>query len=148
MATLVRWNPVREVAAMQNMMDRMLDQDWRAARPVYSRNGHTLPMDAYETDSAYTLQAVLPGATAESIKVSYEDDVLTIQAEVPQTEAEGRKLLAERTYGEYHRSVRVNGSINPDAIEASYADGILTLTLPKTPEAQPRTIPVKVTARA
>ncbi len=147
MATLVRWNPVREVAAMQNMMDRMLDQDWRAARPVYNRTGHNLPMDAYETDSAYTLQAVIPGATAESIQVSYEDDVLTIRAEVPQPETEGRKLLSERTYGEYRRSVRVNGSVDADAIEASYADGVLTLTLPKTPEAQPRTIPVKVAGR-
>jgi HSP20 family protein len=147
MATMMRWNPARDVMAMQNMMDRLMDQDWRQARPVYSRNGHSLPMDAYETDTAYTLQAVIPGAQAESIQVSFEDDVLTIRAEVPQPETEGRQLIGERAYGEYRRSVRVNGSINPDAIEASYADGILTLTLPKTPEAQPRTIPVKVGAR-
>lgn len=148
MATLVRWNPVREVAAMQNMMDRMIDQDWRRAAPVYSRNGHTLPMDAYENDTAYLIQAVIPGAMAESIQVSYEDDVLTIRAEVPQPEAQGRQLLKERTYGEYRRSVRVNGSVNPDAIEASYVDGVLSISLPKTPEAQPRTIPVKVGGRA
>lgn len=145
MTTMIRWNPFREVAAMQREMDRLFDQDWRAARPA-TRN-HALALDAYETDNAYVVFTALPGISPDAINVSIEDNVLTISGEVAQPAFEekdnARSLLLERSYGKFSRSIRVGAPVDSDKVEAAYENGLLKLTLPKTPEAQPRLIPVR-----
>lgn len=145
MTTLVRWNPVREMAAMQNAMDRLFEDNWRTARPTAA--GNSLPLDVYETDNSYVIYTAIPGIAPEQISVSMEDDVLTISGEVAQPafdEKENvRTLVQERASGKFVRSVRVGDPVNSDNIEAAYENGVLKLTLPKTPAAQPRQIPVK-----
>lgn len=148
MATIVRWNPIREMAAMQSAMDRLFEENRRAVRAAAS--AHTLPLDVYETDQAYTLYASLPGVNPEEIQISVEDDVLTIRASVPAPAfAEGenaRALMRERRQGSFERSVRIPEPVAAEQVEAAYDAGILKLTLPKTPAAQPRTIPVRATS--
>lgn len=145
MTTMIRWNPFREVAAMQREMDRLFDQNWRTARPA-TRN-HALALDAYETDTAYVVFTALPGVNPDAINVSIEDNVLTISGEVAQPTfeeaANARSLLLERSYGKFSRSIRIGAPVDADKVEAAYENGLLKLTLPKTPEAQPRLIPVK-----
>ena len=145
MATLIRWNPVREVAAMQSAMDRWFDESWRTIRPTEANSTYRLALDVHETAEVYTLIASLPGINADALNISLDDDVLTISAELPAvTTEEGTKaLLNERTYGKFSRSVRLPRPVNADAVEATLENGILTLNLPKTPELQPRTISVK-----
>lgn len=142
MATVVRWNPIREMAAMQSAMDRIFDDAWRTTRG----SGSSLLMDVHETNKAYTVFATLPGLTPDHINVSLHDGVLTISADVPErtTEEGVRVLLQERPYGKFSRSITLPQPINNDEVDAAYENGILMLTLPKSPEAQPRTIPVKV----
>lgn len=145
MTSLIRWNPVREMAAMQSAMDRLFDETWRSIRPTVA--GNALALDVYETDQAYTVHTALPGVNPENINVSFQDDVLTISGEVEQPkfaeENNARVLLFERTYGKFSRSIRLAQSVDADKVEATYENGVLTLTLPKTPEAQPRLIPIK-----
>lgn len=145
MTTLIRWNPVREMAAMQNAMDRLFDENWRTVRPTVA--GNNLALDVYETDAGYVIFTALPGVTPEAINVSMEDDVLTISGEVAQPvfdeKDNARALIQERTTGKFTRSIRVNTPVDADKIEAAYENGLLKLTLPKTPAAQPRLIPVK-----
>ncbi|MEZ4670750.1 MAG: Hsp20/alpha crystallin family protein [Anaerolineae bacterium] len=149
MTTIVRWNPFREVAAMQREMDRLFDQNWRTVRPANST--HALALDAYETDNAYVVFTALPGVNPEDISVSIEDNVLTISGETAQPAFEekdnARGLLLERNYGKFSRSIRVGAPVDSDKVEAAYENGVLKLTLPKTPEAQPRLIPVKASAK-
>lgn len=146
MTTIVRWNPVREMAAMQSAMDRLFEDTWRAARPTVA--GNNLALDVYETDAAYVVFTAIPGITPENINVSMEDDVLTISGEVPQPafgdKDNARSLVLERSYGKFSRSVRVNAPVDADKVEAAYENGLLKLILPKTPQAQPRQIPVRV----
>lgn len=150
MNTIVRWNPFREMAAMQSAMDRLFDESWRGVRPTAA--GNTLSLDVFETDQAYVLFTTLPGVDPQDIHVSMEDDVLTITGEVPQPAFDdkdnARTLMLERSYGKFTRSVRVGMPVDSDKIEAAYENGVLRLTLPKTPQAQPKVIPVRVGAKA
>ncbi len=140
MTTVVRWNPVREMAAMQNTLDRLFDQSWRDAR----NDVGTLALDVHETDKAYLVSAALPGVTADAVNISLHDGVLTISTEIPQAEHENsRALMLERNYGKVQRSIRLPQPIDANGVEATIENGVLTLTLNMTAEAQPRTIPVK-----
>lgn len=146
MSTLIRWNPVREMAAMQSAMDRLFDETWRGYRNVDT--SLALALDVHETDTAYHVVATLPGVAADSINVSLNDDVLTITGELPQQSypENSRALLLERTYGKFSRSVRLPEAVEADQIEASLDNGVLTLNLPKTPAVQPKQIQVRVGA--
>jgi HSP20 family protein len=145
MTTMIRWNPFREVAAMQREMDRLFEQNRRSARST--SHAHALALDAYETDNAYVVFTALPGVNPDQINVSIEDNVLTISGEVAQPAFEEkdnpRSLMLERSYGKFSRSIRIGAPVDADKVEAAYENGVLKLTLPKTPEAQPRLIPVK-----
>lgn len=142
MSTVVRWNPFREMAAMQSALDRMFDDSWRSTG--FTFNGSLL-LDVYETDQAYTVTAAMPGLEADQFNIKLHNDTLTISAELPKPElAEGtRVLMQERPFGTLSRSVTLPQPIDNNNVEATYHNGVLTLTLPKSPEAQPRSIPVK-----
>lgn len=146
MATVVRWTPIRELTQMQDAMDRLFDEAWRGTRRNGENGtGYTFPFDLHESDTAYTIFAELPGVNPDQINISVRDGVLTINAEAfqPSVEEEARVLRQERVFGHFSRSIRLPEHVNPDEVEAVYENGVLALTLPKAPEAQPRTIPVK-----
>ena len=90
--------------------------------------------DVSDTGDAYKLEAELPGFKKEDIKIDVEDDCLTISAErkvdEDKKDEKNNFVKRERYYGSYSRSFDVSG-INIDGIEASYTDGVLTLTMPK-----------------
>lgn len=145
--SMIRWNPLREMAAMQSMMDRMFNDTWRNMGWNESEMGaFNLPLDVHETDNEYTVKTDLPGVSADNIHVKFQDGMLLIEAELPEqtVQKEGeRSLLKERRYGKFSRSVRLPQQVNVNNVEASFQDGVLTLTLPKAEEVQPRLIPVK-----
>jgi HSP20 family protein len=154
MATIVRWNPVREVATVQDAMDRFFNDSWRANWRNWKQlaedteDARVLPLDVFENDATYTVIASLPGASAETIDVKFHEDFLTIKAEIPETESDddenSKTLLRERFSGKLSRRVHLPQPVNVGTVEASYHNGVLKLVLPKAEEAQPRIIPVKV----
>lgn len=142
MTTIIRWNPIREMAAMQSAMDRLFENTWRGVQPTVA--GNMLPLDVYESDSAYTVSTTLPGLSIDQIQITLHENTLSISGEVAQPEADnGRALVQERVYGKFSRSVNLPQPVDAEAVEATYENGVLTLSLPKTPNAQPRLIPVK-----
>lgn len=94
--------------------------------------------DLSETDEAYELQVDLPGMKKDDISVDFSDGVLSISGERKDEREDKRKgyYLSERSYGAYERSFRVPESVDYDNISAQFNDGVLTITLPKTEEAQ------------
>jgi HSP20 family protein len=118
----------------------------RTLRPTDTATG-ALALDVSEADNVYTVTTALPGVKADDIQIHLKDGVLTISAEIPQRVNERkdgeRVLLRERVWGKFSRSVRLPDTVNGDAVEAVYEDGVLTLTLPKAEAALPRTIAVK-----
>ncbi len=146
MSNLTRWNPIREMAAMQTLMDRMFDDTWRSLRSANELEGSSLALDIHEDKTSYTVVTSLPGVNADQINISLHDDFLTIEAELPEKKIEReevRTLVQERVYGKYSRRVRLPQPVNAEKVEAQYEDGVLTLTLPKAENALPRSIPVK-----
>ena len=136
MRRMVRWNPYREVAAMERelMAHRNGGRVWRPA------------LDVVDTEDAFLVRATLPGLTPEDIEVSVEDDVLTIKAEHSEEREESDEhfLLRERRSGSYRRTVRLPVGVDGENVSAEIKDGVLTLTLPKREEHKPKQIEVKV----
>jgi len=101
-------------------------------------------VDIYETDREVAVIADMPGVAVEGIELSLEDNILTLQGlRAPQQHA-GRLVLAEYESGHYLRRFTVAETIDQEKIEASLADGVLTVRLPKAVPAQPRKIEVKI----
>jgi len=142
---MTRWNPFRELAAMQSAMDRLFD-DWRPYMEEGRVVGNLLAIDAHEDEKSYVITTELPGVKSENINIRQEGEYLLIDAEIPETtvEREGqRSLIKERRYGRFTRRLRLPQNVDFAKSEANYEDGVLTLTLPKAEQAQPRVIQVK-----
>ena len=103
------------------------------------------PTDVVETEAAVELVADLPGVKQETIEIKVDKGVLTLKAErkAPEKSAD-TCACSERPYGVFERSFTLGDRLELDKISASYEAGVLKVTLPKKPEAQPRKIEVKV----
>jgi HSP20 family protein len=109
-------------------------------------SGWTVPLDAYEDANNIYVKAELPGMKKEDINLSLHDGCLSLSGECKsETSHEGAETYrTERFYGRFQRSVTLPTSVAADKVKAEYKDGILTVTLPKSEEAKPKHIDVKV----
>jgi HSP20 family protein len=99
----------------------------------------TLPaVDVAEDDKAYEITAELPGMEEKDIALTVSGDTLSITGEKSDEKEEQKKdyYLSERRYGSFERSFRLPDGVDADKIEATFKKGVLTVTLPKRPEAQ------------
>lgn len=107
-------------------------------------------VDITEDEASYKLSAELPGMAETDIEVSLVDDTLTIKGEKKQETEKQEKnyYLSERSYGSFERSFVLPDSVDAEKIGAAFAKGVLTVTLPKKPEAtvEPKKIAVKAAA--
>jgi HSP20 family protein len=99
----------------------------------------------YETDEAVVVKSAIPGVDPADMDISIHGDTLTIKGETKMKEEieEGNYVCREHYYGAFSRSLTIPVSIEADAAEAEFEDGILTLTLPKAEELKPKAIEVK-----
>lgn len=101
-------------------------------------------VDILEDKDELILVADLPGARSDSIDINFEDGELTIQGRVePRYNPDRQLLLAEYGLGDFYRTFRVSEQIDSSRIHATYADGVLTVHLPKVEAAKPRKIEVR-----
>jgi HSP20 family protein len=115
-----------------------------AGEPAFARSP---AVDIAEKDNEYEITAELPGLDEKNIEVKFADGLLTIKGEKREEKEEKRKdyYLSERRFGTFHRSFQVPDGVDADKIAASFKNGVLTVTLPKSAEAQKKEkkIPVK-----
>ncbi len=109
-------------------------------------NGWAPALDLHEGPNQFTATVELPGLSKENIAVSVHQVVLSISGERAEEKdlANAGFYRAERSTGRFHRAVALPKAVNVEAITATYKDGILTVTLPKTEEAKPKQITVTV----
>lgn len=100
-------------------------------------------VDILEEKDELRLLADMPGVTGDSIAIDFEEGVLTIQGKVAPRKVEGVELLQEYGVGDFYRTFRVSEQIDASRIQAEYADGVLTVHLPKVEAAKPRKIEVR-----
>ena len=140
------WDVVRELATMQDRMNRM----WtglhdRGHEDVTSRGSWLPPVDIYETEGReIVLKAEVPGLKREDISLTVENSTLTLKGERRRDDgvADDRYHRVERTHGAFSRSFTLPNTVDGTRVKAEYRDGVLTVTLPLREEARPRQIRV------
>ncbi len=142
------WKPFRDLERMRREMDRLWDSffEGKPSRKV-EEVGEWLPsLDVSETKNDVVVKAELPGMDPKEIDISLADGILSIRGEKKQEkeEKEENYHLIERSYGSFVRSVRLPREVQSDKISASYKNGILKVTLPKSEEAKKKEIKIKV----
>jgi HSP20 family protein len=140
--------PFREFERMRRDMDRLWDSFFEGApRRRGEERGEWLPsLDVSETKNELVVKVEVPGMEGKDIDISLSDGVLIIKGEKKQEkeEKEADYHLIERSYGSFVRSVRLPKEVQGDKINASYKDGVLRITLPKSEEAKRKEIKIKV----
>jgi HSP20 family protein len=154
--SLIRWNPGRDLATfpsdvlnMQREINRMFDSFFRGGT---QDDGTLFPsvwtpaVDIAEHENEYLVKVELPGVSKDDVKITMQENILTIRGEKKQEKETKESNLhrVERSYGSFQRSFTLPTTVKSDKIEASYKDGILSVTLPKAEEAKPKQIEVKV----
>lgn len=128
-------------------LEQQLDRIFRAEQASGQRADRSWmpPVDIHETDTAYILEADLPGMTKDDISVTIHEDRVTLKGTRKREEKQEEKGFRryERAEGAFERSFRINGGIVAAHVEAAFANGVLTVTLPKPEEAKPKQVEVK-----
>ena len=146
MATVTRWNPVREMITLRDAMDQIFNDNYLRSREFRnSTPAWALPIDAYSNDDAIIIQADVPGLKPEELEVTLEGDTLTVRGEIKAETENKSYLLRERFSGKFERVLTVSTPIDASRVEATFEDGVLTLTLPKAEAVKPKQIQVKAT---
>ena len=147
---LVRWEPLREMATLQNEMNRLFGTFFDTPTTAMSGNGGVrrwVPaMDLVEGDDHFVLRADLPGLGEEDVKLEVEDRTLTLSGERKtehEDEREGYYRL-ERATGSFSRSLTLPEGVDPDAVQATFDRGVLTVRIPKPEQRKPRKISIGV----
>ena len=142
-----RWNPNRDVASLQDEVERMFQQVFGGSR-TSSAGAWSPALDVEETEDHFVLHVELPGVSPDDVEVNFEENVLTVAGErrfYEERDAEGFRRV-ERHFGRFHRAVRLPDRVDAEHIDAAYKDGLLTITVPKAEEAKPRRIEVKASS--
>jgi HSP20 family protein len=142
---LVRWEPFRELAALQNEMGRWMSQLSGGITPGNGQSSTWLPaVDVWETEKELVLSFDLPGIAEDEIAVELEDNVLTVSGRRERTSehSSDRFYRFERRFGTFSRSVTLPAGVNEEDIEADYTNGVLEIRVPKPEEQKPRRIQI------
>ncbi|WP_200342803.1 Hsp20/alpha crystallin family protein [Rhodovibrio sodomensis] len=126
-------------AALQTEMNRLFDDVWNGFGPPASNAEGVIAaprVDLKEDDSNWYITAELPGMSEDDVEVTYDDGVLRIAGEKKQEhEDQGRNVhVTERAYGRFERQLPLGHGVKEEQIDASFKDGVLTITAPKAAE--------------
>ena len=151
--TLVKWNPSRELLNVEREFNKLFNTFNRrygfddSSTNEELENAVWSPLtDISENKDQYILKMDLPGVSKENLKLSFHDGELIISGERKQEkeEKDSKYHRIERTYGKYYRSFTLPQTIQADKINAEFKDGQLTITVPKSEEAKPKELEIKV----
>jgi HSP20 family protein len=151
---LTTWKPFRELTPFRDFerVRREMDRYWDSLFDVGPKrkteeSGEWFPyLDVSETKSDIVVKAELPGMDPKDIDISLSDGTLILKGErkTEKEEKEEDYHLVERSYGTFYRSVHLPREVQSDKINASYKDGVLKITLPKSEEAKKKEVKIKV----
>lgn len=145
MTDLIRWNPIDDLFDIQENINRIFG-NYLSARGSAKVIGWMPAVDITESDSEYVIKADIPGMKKEDIKISLENNTLTISGERKEEKEEKGKnyVKKEKNYGSFMRSFALPHTVDAKGIKATYKDGVLSINVPKTEEAKPKEIKIEV----
>ena len=140
MATLVRWEPIRELATLQTEMSRLMNGLWEG-------NGRTAQdwvpaLDAWETEQELVYALDLPGVAEDEITIELQDDTLTVTAQRERSAETSEQgfVRFERRVGTFSRALGVPAGVSEDGVKADYRNGVLEVRVAKPAAPKPRRI--------
>ncbi len=148
--SLVRWDPFRELTAMQDRFNRLFTDGYgRGSDDVMARGAWMPLVDIYSNGKhELVIKAEVPGLTREDIELTVENNTLTFRGEKKQDlEVKDDQFhRIERSYGSFSRTFALPPTVDTARVGAEYKNGILTIRLPLREEAKPKQIKVDVAA--
>lgn len=142
---LTRWDPVRDLEFLSNRLNQVFGPPAaRGEEPVFA--DWTPSLDVEETDTEYLVKADLPEMKKDDVKVGIQDGVLSLEGERKQEKEEKTKKYhrIERSYGTFARRLAVPSDVDQQKVQAEFKNGVLTVHMPKSAAAKPRSIDVAV----
>jgi HSP20 family protein len=145
---LVRWDPTRELDALQGDVNRLFDSFFgrrEGAAGGYASRRWIPPTDLVETEDHLVLRADLPGMEREDVEIEVKDGVLTVSGERKAQHEEKREGFhrVERSFGRFSRALELPKGVEPDSIDASFERGVLEVRMPKPAERKPTRIEIR-----
>ena len=140
------WRSMDRWANLRDEINGLFEGTWpNTTRQTQLFNGWTPALDVYQTTDDVVAVVELPGMRKEDIEISLHDGMLTIGGERKGETPEGDKTArSERFEGKFRRSISLPTRVDANKVNATYKDGILTVTLPKAEEVKPKQIQVNV----
>jgi HSP20 family protein len=141
---ILRWPETYFYPTLMGEFDDLARRVWGGEEGFFGRELHA-GLEMYEDKDDLVIKTDLPGVTTEDLDVSLDDGVLTIKAEKNHEEVseDATYYARERSYGKYHRSLRLPFQVAGDQVTATLEHGVLEMRLPKAEEAKPKQIEVK-----
>ena len=141
MANITRYNPFNEVVSLREAMDRLFEDSF-IPRAGFT-NGRGVNANLYETAEGFVLQVPMPGVTPNDVEITAQQDTLSLKWTTSVKAPENATAHWHGfTSGQYQQNFTLPAAINSEAAEASYENGILTLSLPKAEHVKARTVKV------
>ena len=144
MATLVRWEPLREVAALQNEMSRVMNSVFGSEGNGQTTRSWVPAVDVWETEKEVVYAFDLPGIPEDTINIEFEEGALTISGERKRTQEQSdeRFYRFERRFGSFARTIGLPQGVSENDINAEYRDGVLEVHVSKPEAPKPRRIQI------
>lgn len=144
---ITRWDPFREVVALQNRFNTIF-RDFKESESPLTTANFVPPVDIYEDEKKVVLKLEVPGIEEKDLDVRVENNTLTVRGErkFESEEKEENFHRIERSYGSFYRAFTLPTTVDTEHVEAKYIAGVLKLELKKKVEAQPKQIKVNVAA--
>ena len=135
-------SPYRRMTNLRQAMDRLFDENFTETG---SEREMALAVDVRATDEAYTINALVPGLTAEELNIEILNNTVTLRGEFKGEEQNGAQhLMSELPAGRFGRVITLPTAVEAGKAEANIKNGVLTLQLPKAEAHRPKTIKVEV----
>lgn len=138
-----RWDPFRDIAELQEEIDRVLGSTFPRRGEVPTGNWLP-PVDVKEEEEEFVLFVDLPGINEKEVEITVVGDQLTIKGERKAPEDREKFLRRERVFGPFSRSFLLRVPVEVDKVSATYKNGVLEIHLPKSSATKPRKINVQV----
>jgi len=147
--TIVKWDPFRDVATLQDRINRLFNESFGQTRDLnddMKACAWSPAVDIYETEGELVLKAELPGIQKEDVSVEVKDNVLTLKGErFPEPEVDADKYYRkEICFGTFERSFTLQDRIQPELIKATFKNGVLIVKIPRPQLEKPKQINVEV----
>lgn len=153
MSSLTRWDPFHDMTSLRDAVDQLMER--AVLRPGLSAglgstsfgNSSVGLMNVFEAQNRYICRVLLPGVSTEDIDLTVRQNTLTLKAKLPELATEETQkdtvyLLREFGGGEFTRSVSFPKDVDGEAVQAQFAQGVLTIAIPLAQHAQPRRIQI------